>query len=74
MPEKRYDSTLPFKYTKRTSFICSTVEGLALGIEQDNSGIWMNFGATAMHKFVVAFSVGVELVSAQVWKNYFLLV
>jgi hypothetical protein len=47
----------------------STVEGLALGIEEDNSGIWMNFGATAMHKFVIAFSVGVELVSAQVCAN-----
>ena len=47
-------------------FVYSTVEGLALGIEGDTSGIWMNFGATAMHKFVIAFSVGVELVSSQV--------
>ena len=41
----------------------SVVEGLALGLEADSGGVWLNTGATAMHKFVIAFSVGVELIS-----------
>ena len=41
----------------------SVVEGLALGLEGDSGGVWLNTGATAMHKFVIAFSVGVELLS-----------
>ncbi len=51
--------------------IFSTIEGLALGIEDSTNGIWMNFGATAMHKFVIAFSVGVELLAAQVQLSQF---
>ena len=43
----------------------SVVEGLALGLEGDSGGVWLNTGATAMHKFVIAFSVGVELLSNQ---------
>jgi len=57
------------KYLHFYSF--STVEGLALAIEQSNFGIWMNFGATALHKFVIAFSVGVELLSSKVFFNIF---
>ena len=41
----------------------SVVEGLALGLEQESGGVWLNTGATAMHKFVIAFSVGVELIT-----------
>ena len=41
----------------------SVVEGLALGLEGDSGGVWLNTGATAMHKFVISFSVGVELIS-----------
>ena len=41
----------------------SVVEGLALSLEDDIPGIWLNTGATALHKFVISFSVGVELIS-----------
>jgi hypothetical protein len=44
----------------------SVISGLTLGLETEASGVWINFGAIAMHKFVIAFSVGVELVSSQV--------
>ena len=44
----------------------SVVEGLALALEDEVAGVWVNFGAMAMHKFVIAFSLGVELVSAKV--------
>jgi len=59
----------------RTSFVVlalsfhSVVEGLALSLERDANGVWMNFGALATHKFVIAFAVGVELLSAQVKKS-----
>ena len=43
----------------------SVIEGMALGLERETAGVWMNFGALAMHKFVIAFSVGVELFSTQ---------
>ena len=47
--------------------ICLTiVAGLALGLETDISGVWLNTGATALHKFVIAFSVGVELITNKV--------
>eukprot|EP00090_Calanus_glacialis_P001792 TRINITY_DN11320_c0_g1_i2.p1 TRINITY_DN11320_c0_g1~~TRINITY_DN11320_c0_g1_i2.p1 ORF type:complete len:166 (-),score=24.11 TRINITY_DN11320_c0_g1_i2:6-431(-) len=39
------------------------VEGFALSLEPESSGVWMNAGATALHKFVISFSVGVELIS-----------
>ena len=41
----------------------SVVEGLALGLEGESGGVWLNTGATALHKFVIAFSVGVELIT-----------
>lgn len=44
----------------------SVIEGLTLGLSDEKSGVWLNFEALAMHKFVIAFSVGVELVSAKV--------
>lgn len=44
----------------------STIEGLALALEDDGPGIWLNTGATALHKFVISFSVGMELVSNKV--------
>ncbi|TRY70500.1 hypothetical protein TCAL_02363 [Tigriopus californicus] len=44
----------------------SVIEGLALSYESDETGIWMNFGALALHKFVIAFSIGVELMTSQV--------
>lgn len=44
----------------------SVIEGLALSYEANETGIWMNFGALALHKFVIAFSIGVELMASQV--------
>jgi len=41
----------------------SIVEGLALSLEDEVAGVWLNTGATSLHKFVIAFSVGVELIS-----------
>jgi len=41
----------------------SMIEGLALSLESNPAGVWLNTGATALHKFVISFSVGVELVS-----------
>ena len=67
---------LQAKTSIRTFFVVcalsfhSVIEGLALGLEEDDSGVWMSFAAVAMHKFVIAFSVGVELLAAEVSKNY----
>ena len=44
----------------------SVIEGMTLGLEDDSSGIWTSFAAISMHKFVIAFSVGVELLAAEV--------
>lgn len=41
----------------------STIEGLALSLESEAEGVWLNTGATALHKFVISFSVGVELIA-----------
>lgn len=41
----------------------SMIEGLALSLEGEAAGVWLNTGATALHKFVISFSVGVELIS-----------
>ena len=40
--------------------------GFVIGIEDDSFGLWMNALATSLHKFVMAFSIGVDLVSSQV--------
>ena len=40
--------------------------GLALSLESESAGVWLNTGATALHKFVISFSVGVELISNKV--------
>jgi len=56
----------------RTVFVVSAmsfhsiIEGLALSLESETEGIWLNMGATALHKFVISFSVGVELISNKV--------
>ena len=44
----------------------SVIEGMALGLEEDRTGVWTSFGAIALHKFVIAFAVGVELLAAEV--------
>lgn len=39
-------------------------EGLAIGLESSAGYVWYMFGAVAAHKFIIAFCIGVELVSA----------
>ncbi|CAH0754617.1 unnamed protein product [Bemisia tabaci] len=40
-------------------------EGLAVGLEKSKKNVWYLFIAIATHKFVIAFCVGVELVSSK---------
>lgn len=40
-------------------------EGLAVGLEMKTYNVWYLFGAIATHKFVIAFCVGMELVSSK---------
>lgn len=40
-------------------------EGLAIGLESSSSRVWYMFAAVSAHKLVIAFCVGVELVSAK---------
>lgn len=37
------------------------LEGLSLGLESTNQGVWLMFGALTSHKVMIAFSVGMEL-------------
>lgn len=39
-------------------------EGLAVGLEESSSNVWYMFGAVSAHKFVIAFCIGVELVTS----------
>jgi len=71
--EKEFEKRgVQVKATLRTIFVVlalsfhSTVEGMALGLESESSGIWMNTLATALHKFVMSFAVGVECISNKV--------
>ena len=63
----------------RTAFVVaslsfhSAITGLTLGLEEEASGVWINLAAIASHKFVIAFSVGVEMVSSKVNMHYVLL-
>lgn len=65
-------SAAQIKAAIRTVFVVmalsfhSTIEGLALALEDEGSGVWLNTGATALHKFVISFSVGMELISNKV--------
>ena len=47
-------------------------EGLAVGLENEVSNVWYLFLAIATHKFVIAFCVGVDLVSTKT-KNFLIL-
>lgn len=38
-------------------------EGLAVGLEGSSVAVWYMFGAVSAHKFVIAFCIGVELVT-----------
>ena len=39
-------------------------EGLAVGLESSSSHVWYMFGAVSAHKLVIAFCIGVELVTS----------
>ncbi|XP_018567618.1 zinc transporter ZIP1 [Anoplophora glabripennis] len=39
-------------------------EGLAVGLESGAATVWYMFGAVSAHKFVIAFCIGVELVTS----------
>lgn len=43
----------------------SVFEGLVIGLGQDIASVWQVFAAVALHKFIVAFVLGVELCAAQ---------
>ena len=36
-------------------------EGLAVGLGDDEEGVWVLFAAICSHKFVMSFCIGVEL-------------
>ncbi|KAF5281139.1 hypothetical protein FQA39_LY17871 [Lamprigera yunnana] len=40
-------------------------EGLTVGLESSSSSVWYMFAAVAVHKFVIAFCIGVELVTTK---------
>ncbi|KAK8742551.1 hypothetical protein OTU49_001950, partial [Cherax quadricarinatus] len=42
------------------------MEGLALGLESTNTGVWILFGAMSAHKFVIGFSMAMELLEVGV--------
>jgi zinc transporter 1/2/3 len=39
-------------------------EGLAVGLESSSKNVWYMFGAVSAHKLVIAFCIGVELVTS----------
>ena len=47
-------------------FFRNICPGMALSLEEESAGVWLNCGASSLHKFVISFSVGVELVSSKV--------
>ena len=53
------------KYVHASSHVFPSA-GLALSLEPEVAGVWLNTAATALHKFVIAFSVGVELIANKV--------
>ncbi|KAF5290273.1 hypothetical protein FQR65_LT11606 [Abscondita terminalis] len=40
-------------------------EGLAVGLESSSTNVWYMFAAVSVHKFVIAFCIGVELVTTK---------
>ncbi|XP_048513105.1 zinc transporter ZIP1-like isoform X3 [Athalia rosae] len=47
-------------------------EGLAIGLSSTASDVWYLFGAVAAHKFVIAFCIGIELITSRT--RFFLIV
>lgn len=44
-------------------------EGLAVGLESSTDSVWYMFGAVSAHKLVIAFCIGVELVTSGMTKK-----
>ena len=44
----------------------SLLEGLVLALEGESGGVWVSLLATALHKVVLAFTLGVEMVGGGV--------
>jgi hypothetical protein len=42
-------------------------DGVALSIQDDIGTLWIAFGAIALHEFVIALCIGIELVTSGVW-------
>jgi len=51
----------------------SIIAGLTLGLEKDVAGIWINYAAIAMHKHVIDFLIGVELVTSKASRAAYLI-
>ena len=66
------ESGLQTKSAIRTFFVVaalsfhSVIEGMAITLEDGSTEIWTVFLAVSMHKYVIAFSLGVELLAAEV--------
>ena len=66
------EAGLQTKSAIRTFFVVaalsfhSVIEGMTIGLEDESTDVWMSFLAVSLHKFVIAFSVGVELLAAEV--------
>eukprot|EP00093_Oithona_nana_P001951 01951.XXX_8277_9475_1 [CDS] Oithona nana genome sequencing. len=70
---KRTKSLLRTAFVVASLSFHSVMAGLTLGLENESGGVWINFGAIAMHKFVIAFSVGVELITSRATKGQYFL-
>lgn len=68
MNGSKLKSALRTAFTVFSLSFHSIVEGITLGIEEDSAGVWLNAGATSLHKFVMAFAIGIELIANKVTK------
>lgn len=51
----------------------SVIEGMTMGLEKGKTGIWMSFLAVSLHKFVIAFAIGIELLASKTTKANFMI-
>merc|ERR1712037_920747 len=42
----------------------AVMDGLAISLLEDVGDVWISFGAISLHKFVIALSIGIEMMSA----------
>ena len=64
--EQRQKSAIRTFFVVAALSFHSVVAGLSLSVEKETGGVWLNFAVICMHKFVIAFSMGAELVTATV--------